>query len=216
MREFLRSLHPGVEIALVTTLCVGLFIHNSLQAVSAGFPVPGLTDPAAVSLILTECAAFVLAAAVLRARAWKLADFNLEIGWLHSFLGILVYGASLLVDAAVWDAFGNDAASVEMLRDFAGAIHLSLPVALAVSIVNGAFEEFFLTGYLLKACQRLGGPGAIGISGLIRLSYHLYQGPLGAITALGFGICVTAFYWRYRQLWPVMIAHMTADFFALV
>jgi membrane protease YdiL (CAAX protease family) len=45
--------------------------------------------------------------------------------------------------------------------------------------------------------------------------YHLYQGPLGAILVLGFGVVVSLFYWRFRQVWPVMVAHMLADAAAL-
>jgi len=89
-------------------------------------------------------------------------------------------------------------------------------VVLLVSVVNGTFEEFFLTGYLLKVLRPAGASAALGVSALIRMTYHLYQGPLGALTVMAFGLLLTAFYWRYRLLWPVISAHIITDFVALV
>ena len=41
--------------------------------------------------------------------------------------------------------------------------------------------------------------------------YHLYQGPLGAVWVLGFGLVMSLYYVRTRKLFPVVIAHVLAD-----
>ena len=84
------------------------------------------------------------------------------------------------------------------------------------AMVNGAFEEVFLLGVLVRGLRGYGLSIAIGVPLLVRVLYHLYQGPLGALTVMAFGLLLTAFYWRYRLLWPVISAHIITDFVALV
>lgn len=47
---------------------------------------------------------------------------------------------------------------------------------------------------------------------LVRVLYHLYQGPLGAISILLTGTIFGIYYWKTRKLWPVAFAHIFADF----
>lgn len=203
------------EIVLVVAIFAGWFIYGSLQAIFAGFPVPHLTDQDALALVILEYVAFPAAFAVLWRRGWRLKDLGIQLSWTNSFVGLLLVGATYLFNAMLWDLMGRLIGGREFLIQFMHAISISLPVALLLSIVNGAFEEFFLCRYLIEAFSRFGPAVAIGISSLIRMSYHLYQGPLGAILVLGFGIVVSIFYWRSRQVWPVMLAHMLTDLMAL-
>lgn len=52
---------------------------------------------------------------------------------------------------------------------------------------------------------------ALGVTLLVRLMYHLYQGPIGAVWILGFGLVFGLFYLRFNSLWPVALAHMLWD-----
>ncbi|TMG91207.1 MAG: CPBP family intramembrane metalloprotease [Betaproteobacteria bacterium] len=45
----------------------------------------------------------------------------------------------------------------------------------------------------------------------LRVLYHLYQGPLGAIYIVVFGIVLAIYYLRTKQLWPGIFAHMFTD-----
>jgi membrane protease YdiL (CAAX protease family) len=99
---------------------------------------------------------------------------------------------------------------------FANATALSFPVALLLSVVNGAYEELFLTRYLVDTLARYGASVALGVSALGRVTYHLYQGPLGAVSVWAFGLVVTVSYWRFGELRPVMSAHVLADLAALL
>lgn len=206
------SLH---ETLLVVAIFAGWFIYGSLRAIFAGFPVPHLNDQDALALVTLECIAFSVAFAVLWKRGWRRKDLGIQLSWTNAFAGLLLVGATYLFNVALWELLGRLVGGREFLMQFAHAISLSLPVALLLSIVNGAFEEFFLCRYLVEAFARFGPAAAIGISSLIRMSYHLYQGPLGAILVLGFGVIVSLFYWRTRQVWPVMLAHMLTDLMAL-
>jgi len=82
---------------------------------------------------------------------------------------------------------------------------------LAMSVVNGLYEEVFLLGYLQSALERFGLAFAVGASLLVRVAYHTYQGPAGAVSVLAFGLILSAYFARRRSLWPVVSAHMFAD-----
>ena len=216
MQSLTRAPSSFVEIALIVAIFAGSFIYWSLLAVAAGFPVSSFEDRDALALIRFECAAFLVAAAVLVLfRGWRLDDFGLRITAGGSLAGLLLYGVSLGVIYVLWTLVGTRLPGTEMVDEMTRATTLTFPVLVAFSVVNGAFEEFFLARYLIEAFSRHGACVALGASAAVRLSYHTYQGPWGALAVLAFGLVVTLFYWRYREVWPAMSAHMLADFLAL-
>jgi uncharacterized protein len=178
--------------------------------------VSSFEDRDALALIRFECAAFLIAAAVLVVlRGWRLDDFGFRITPVGTLAGLLLYGAALAVIYVLWTLVGTRLPGTEIVDELTRATTLTFPVLVAFSVVNGAFEEFFLTRYLIEAFSKHGVCVALGASAAVRLSYHTYQGPWGALSVLAFGLVVTLFYWRYREVWPAMSAHMLADFLAL-
>ena len=89
-------------------------------------------------------------------------------------------------------------------------------LVVALAMVNGLYEETFLAGYLLEGLRKHGIHIALGITTLIRLLYHLYQGPIGAASVTAYGLVVMLFYWRSRLLWPIVFAHTLADITAFI
>jgi len=181
-----------------------------------GFPNPSISNKDAVGIVVLECVAFVVAASVLWSRGWSSADFRPRITWWFTFVGVVLFGVALVIDLPFLMVADATIGGKAFVLEFENSIFLSLPVALLLSVVNGAFEEFFLARYLVDALAHYGAAIALGCSALIRVTYHLYQGPLGVVSVLLFGVVVTSFYWWYRQVWPVMVAHMLADFVAVV
>ncbi len=107
--------------------------------------------------------------------------------------------------------FGPNHFAIEQVTQMATQSRITLPAAAIASLVNGAYEEVFLCGYLLRAVEALGASIAICLSTLVRLLYHLYQGPYGALGVVGFGLLASIYFWRTRQLWPIVCAHALAD-----
>ena len=94
---------------------------------------------------------------------------------------------------------------------------LSMAAIVAVSIVNPIFEEVFVCGYVIRALQRTRSVAfAVNVSVAIRVSYHLYQGAIGALGVVVAGLILGWWFARKGRLWPVIIAHGLMDLVALL
>lgn len=215
------STHPGAspapsEAAAVIAICFGWFILGSIEAVAKGFPPGGSFDDGALAdLVFFEIGAGAMALWVLRARGYSLAALLPAPNWQGCLVGTALCGAGLLVWQLVGSAFPVADLARQPISEMAGRTGVSLPVVVAMGMVNGLYEETFLVGYLVRGFRVKGAAFAIGLSLLVRVLYHLYQGPIGALSVLVFGLVLSLFYWRTRWLWPVVFAHALADTWAL-
>lgn len=82
-------------------------------------------------------------------------------------------------------------------------------LALAAWSANGFAEELVMRGYLIARLERLlrSTWQAVLVSTLLFASYHLYQGPIGAIGAATFGLVCAVSFCIFRRLWPLCVAH---------
>jgi len=94
--------------------------------------------------------------------------------------------------------------------------NLSLPVIVLMAMVNGTYEEIFLLGFLLRGLRGFGLSVALGVMLLVRVLYHLYQGPVGALWVLAFGLVLGLYFIRSGRLWPAIFAHVLGDIVPLV
>lgn len=76
-------------------------------------------------------------------------------------------------------------------------------------LANAFAEELAMRGYLIPRFERLLGSSlkAVLLSSVLFGSYHLYQGPYGAGSALVLGLVYGAIFCWSRRLWPVVAAH---------
>jgi uncharacterized protein len=80
------------------------------------------------------------------------------------------------------------------------------------SMVNGFYEELFLCGYMMTVLhKRFGETIAVNASNAMRLAYHLYQGPIVALTIIPMGLLFSVWYVRTNRLWPLVVAHVLLD-----
>jgi membrane protease YdiL (CAAX protease family) len=92
---------------------------------------------------------------------------------------------------------------------------MNIFLIIAVSIINPIFEEAIVVGYIIPVLKdRTGVLFAINISVLVRLLYHLYQGPIAAITIIPMGLIFAFVYTKWKNIWPLIIAHSIMDFIA--
>ncbi len=118
--------------------------------------------------------------------------------------------AARLAGTLTWVAF-SAGQSEQPITDMMRHSTIGAPMVLLLAIVNGTFEEVFLLGFLMRGLKERGLSIALGVMMLVRVSYHLYQGPLGACYVFGVGLVFGLFYARTQRLWPVVLAHMMWD-----
>jgi uncharacterized protein len=202
---------PGEAMAVVA-VCFGWPILLSLHAVLAGFQVgeSGFSNAGLLSLVIYELAFAFVAITLLRRRGYDVASLRPRPTWFDSGLGVLLALAAGLASVFVVAPFS---AGWEQ-QPIAGIMRHSTvgPAAvLLLAVVNGTFEEVFLIGFLMRGLKDRGLSISLGVPLLVRVSYHLYQGPLGALSVLGLGLVFGLFYARTQRLWPVVLAHMMWD-----
>jgi uncharacterized protein len=204
-----------LEALAVVAICFGWFIFVSLTTVAAGFPhASGFSDSAFVQIIAMELVLGGAALSLLHARGYPIARLLPTPSVRGGLIGIGLFVAALLIWGLVAELFPGGELERQPIVDIMAATQVSTPWVVALSIVNGLYEETFLVGYLLRGFRASGPALAIGLSVLVRLLYHLYQGPVGAVSVLVFGVVVSLFYWRTGRLWPIVVAHVLADLLA--
>jgi membrane protease YdiL (CAAX protease family) len=89
----------------------------------------------------------------------------------------------------------------------------TIPILVLGAIQAGLLEEIVDVGFLIPKLQQLSltGAAAVGISALLRGSYHLYQGWGGFIGNLLLGVLFGAIFLRWRRTWPLIVAHTLLD-----
>jgi len=199
------------DAAVVVAICFGWPIWGSVAAIASGYPPGSLDDSALIALIALELVLAGAALVYLRLRGHDLGTLVPRPTGVGCLVGAALYAIASL---AIWPLYwivGKAEVTAEPIEQMIAGAAISMPWLLAVSVVNGLFEESFLIGYLLRELERFGMWLAIGITILIRALCHLYQGPLGTVSAIAFGLVFAVYYRGKKLLWPVVFAHILAD-----
>jgi len=210
-----RSAVPScsiTDLVVVTCVCFGWFILASIQAVLAGFPIRPFTNSSFYSIIAIEVIFSATAIAYLRTREFDLSTLIPSPSIAGCLIGGLLYIGSGIASLPFESLVVVDQADIQPIEQMVANSAVALIPLLALSVVNGLYEEVFLVGYLQRALVKYGRLFSVGAVVLVRMLYHLYQGPAGAMSVVIFGVIVSAYYLYTRDLWPVAFAHMTADF----
>ncbi|MCC2962471.1 CPBP family intramembrane metalloprotease [Massilia sp. IC2-278] len=202
---------------MLIAISFGWFMLASVLAVVDGFPVSAapFSDTSLIGLIVTELVLGALALGYLRYRGYALRELLPRPDWRGCLEGALLCGAGIAACTVVDALLPSRSGAVEPVAQMLANARPTLIVVLAVSVLNGLYEETFLLGYLVRGFASSGASFAVGLSVLVRLLYHLYQGPAGAVSVVVFGIVLGAAYWRTRRLWPAVVAHTLADILGL-
>jgi membrane protease YdiL (CAAX protease family) len=226
LHELIRRLPPGVEFLVVVTWAFGLPIFSSILMVGTGAATVSRTggalvfDNAALLNIITfELLQSVFLVWFLWVRGWTLEKVGLAVSWRGTWHGwllllgtyVMIMGLQLLVDQVLPSQLQSAA------RQYPSADpRVDMQLVFLASTINGLFEEVFVAGYVITALREARGTWtAINVSTVIRLLYHLYQGPLALITIVPLGLLFGYYYTRTRQLWPLILAHVLIDIIGL-
>lgn len=220
MQHFIRALPPAAEFVIVITICFGYFILVSLWTAFGPVAETAIAvhdESSLIGLLLVEMLLLGPAVLFLMMRGWRLADFKFGVSLRSSGEGIVLFVATYLLFLVMYSGLVTLAGGAERFAMDASSIQANLFVVLLVSIVNPVFEEVFVVGYVIKALEgRYGAIFAIGVSVLIRLLYHTYQGPMAVAFIFPMGVLFAVAYWRRGALWPLILAHGLFDFIGLM
>jgi len=93
-----------------------------------------------------------------------------------------------------------------------------IPVLVGWALENALLEEAVVLGFVQLRLRQIGlsVPAAIGLSAVLRGSYHLYQGWGGFTGNLVMGVLFGWLYHRWGRITPLVVAHLLLDVGAFV
>lgn len=200
------------EALIVSGICFGLFILFSFQAMLAGFPDAPFSDAGMVWGLGCELVLAAAALTFLRARGFDIASLVPQPTLKGSVAGLGLFFGAWLLGAVVTSLF-QDAQVSQPIERMVSESRLSMPVIIAFAFVNATFEEVFFMGVLVRGLRSHGLSIAIGLPLLMRVLGHLYQGPVGVVWILAFGLLFSICYVRRPVLWPLVLAHILWDIY---
>ena len=216
MRDWIRRLSPRGEFFLVTFVAFAVVVATSTYALFRGMRVYELTTRRLVAGIIIEAAILLVAGWILRVRGWNFARLGLEFTPGGAIAGLPVMIAALLL-------YWFTALTVASIAPVHGRIDIiefrwlaPLPLTIAYLILNSVYEELLVTGYVVTALEGDGVAYAITASTLLRFVYHLYQGPVAALSILPMGLLFATVYRRGRSLWPLIVGHTLLNLLAVL
>ena len=225
LRELIRRLPPGVEFLVVVCGAFGMPIFSSILSLGAGAgAAPGagglvFNDAVLIGIVVFEVVQAAFLIWFLQVRGWTLEKIGLRITWRGTGMGWL-----LLLGTYVVAMVAQHLASMALPAQMQAGVErypvsdpdVNMQLVFIASTVNGMFEEIFVAGYIITALREARGVWtAVNVSTVVRLLYHLYQGPIGVVTIVPMGLLYGFVYARTRQLWPLMFAHVLIDIIGL-
>lgn len=210
MKTQARTITTPLEALGICTLCFGWFIVASLAAVSSGFRSGSFSDQGFAELIVFEVFLATIALCVLHWRGFFTASLYPAPSMVGAGVGLLLYLAAAFTAVVTTSTFATSALQ-EPIDTLMGNTGISLVTLVTLGVVNGTYEEVFLLGFLLRGLREYGLAVALGVSLLVRVLYHLYQGPLGAVSVLVFGAVLSVYFIATGRLFPAVFAHALAD-----
>ena len=231
MQRYISGLTPSTEFAVVIIAAFGMFMWASLEAayqLLSPAPVTGSVPALDVAqfsaadlwgLILHELLVLAFLAPFLQARGWDLRPLLVPPAGVDFVYAAALTKADDFIYTAAWIVLSLAIPDLATTAQSAGvaATGLDLTSVIAVSVVNGIFEELLVTGYIISFLKdRAGIHMAINVSVAIRLLYHLYQGVVGVIAIIPMGLIFAYWYARGGSLWALIIAHIFLDIIGLM
>lgn len=211
LKERIEKFGERTEFVLVLAISFIYFIGTSLSVLLRHVRTLELTTARALWGIAIEVAILFLIGVMLRVRGWNVTRLTERFSLASALAGLPLFGAYMMSYwTASWIALSIDP-SVSRMSTMRMVVTASPVVVGVLIVVNSVFEEALVTGYVITVLSPQGAALAITASTLIRLLYHLYQGPIATLSILPLGLLFGAVYWRWRTLWPLMVAHSIAN-----
>jgi uncharacterized protein len=236
--SLIRNLSTPTEFCLILFLCFGLTIAASCiwainhlshrpQAPAAVGTHSGARNKDVINLensnvifsVVCDLIILGIVSWIGKIRGWSLAAFGIRMSRKGTGLGVLLFLAFQLVASVVrslMTGHPHAMADTHGTPAFLRVSHLTVPVVILTSIVNPIFEESIESGYFFQTLQKYGPWLTVFAAALFRGFLHLTMGLNGFTTMFAMGLLYGFVYWRWRQLWPLILAHSLQMLYALL
>ena len=211
VKPFIRNLPASAEFCLVLFIGFGLSIIYQFWAIAFRHPI-SISDRHVLPGLGLDLVYLCIILWIGRIRGWSISTFGRRISWKGTAGGILLFIAATVVKLLVVILLS----AVHPQRPGYVIAALSVPVIFLLAVINPFFEEVLEAGYFIHSLQRFGMWPAVLASSVFRGLLHLYQGVDGAASIFAGGALFGLVYWRWRQLWPLVVAHSLDDFIGLL
>ena len=216
MLQYIKTLSPRKEFVIVILVAFGYSILGSLSTLFVPASGAHITESHLRFLLVYELAITTTLVVFLWIRGWNTAQLGLLPTVRDTGIGVGLTIAAYFAYAMVWLFYINVAPEIKSLSKALVQPNLHLPTVLAASTLNPIFEELFVCGYVISALKKTRTISfAVNVSVALRLTYHLYQGPISVISIVPLGLIFGQWFARTGRLWPVVIAHAIFDFVGL-
>jgi len=218
IRHFVASFSERTEFWLVLLVAFGWPIWNSVRSSLNHLFSPGplfhvITDRSRLWTCAIQLAILGFVLWIGKLRGWSIRQLGLHPSWRLTGMGVLLFCATFIILIPFVIAIHVLAPTFYRIHGVARG--LSFAGILATAVVNPLYEETLACGYLIERLRQKGAGVAITCGALVRYLYHPLQST-SSIGVLVAGFIFGYVFWRYRQLWPVIVAHALMDFLALV
>jgi membrane protease YdiL (CAAX protease family) len=211
VKQFIRSLSAPAEFCLV--LLIGFGGSIAFEAWSmAHRHVVVINDGPVLSTLVQELLELAVILWIGRIRGWSISTFGWRISWKGTAGGFLLFATVTTVKILLSIAMF----AIHPERPGFVVAGLTVPVIILLTVINPFFEELLEAGYFIHALRKYGMWPVVLASSLFRGILHLYQGFNGAAAIFAGGVFIGVAYWRWRQLWPLVVAHALDDFLGLL
>jgi membrane protease YdiL (CAAX protease family) len=212
VKSLIRSLPAQVEFCLVMGIAFGLaivanamviFRHVSTHPVASARKDMPITNDGIVNAVVVQLVVLSIIFWIGRIRGWSFKSFGLQASWRLTASGVLLFFAFGLVGRVI----RLFAALFDGSIDFHRVPRVSLPYVLLISAINPLFEESLECGYPFYALQSRGMWVTVLTTAVFRGFLHSTMGLSGFVFMFAMGLLYGFVYWRWRQLWPLIVAH---------
>jgi membrane protease YdiL (CAAX protease family) len=226
VKTLIRNLSAPAEFILVLSLWIGVtVVSRTVMLIGQLRQVPTWTKQGPIhvqssGMVWLAIYELLILAVVLwigRIRGWSLKSFGLRPTWKWTAIGILLFFVTGFTARFIGMLLENLAPSLypSVLQSHVVA-EVSLPFIILISVVNPVFEESLWGGYFVHALKRYGMWVTVLSSALLRTFCHAHLGIRALVSILPMGVIYGLVYWRWRQLWPLVVAHSLQMFFSLM
>jgi membrane protease YdiL (CAAX protease family) len=210
LKSIIRELSAPAEFCLILLVGFGPLIVFQLPNLLR--PRPAVINNAGTLWFpLIEVMLLIPVLWIGKVRGWSLSTFGSKISWKATGAGIVLF----LVAEAVMVGVSYGVGMIHPQQAPIAAGRLAVFPILLISLLNPVYEEVLENAYFIHRLERFGMWPAVLASAAFRGVFHLQFGINAVLSIFAFGVIFAFVYWRWRQLWPLIVAHSLTDLLAL-